>query len=138
MAAKNQKPDGRGGKRAGAGRPKGYSPGREPLSVRQVKEMLAKAEAHAKKYGRTIDEILLDFVYGVAKIPIVDEETNVLEVLEKVVGTRDRIACIKLWKEYTAPKITEGSEGDKTLEPAVFLPDLHPRLELVSDGTNGK
>ena len=43
MAKTNQKPDGRGGKRPGAGRPKGYSPKKLPLSVAQVDEMLENA-----------------------------------------------------------------------------------------------
>ena len=134
MSANNQKPDGRGGKREGAGRKLGYSPGKLPLSVAQVEEMLEKAKAYAKKYGKTIDEILLDFVYGVTEIPLISEDDkDILQVLSRKVGTRDRIACIKLWKEYTAPKITEGGEGDQELGPAVFLPEKHPRLELVDD-----
>ena len=137
MAASNQKPDGRGGKRAGAGRKKGYSPAKLPLSVAQVEEMLEKAKAYAKKYGKTIDEILLDFVYGVTEIPLVSEkDRDILEVFARRVGTRDRIACIKLWKEYTSPKITEGGEGDQQLGPAIFLPKKHPRLEVVGTGTD--
>ena len=134
MARNNQKKETRGGKRAGAGRKPGYSPGREPLSVRQVQEMLDKAKEYAKKYGKTVDDILLDFVYGITKIPLVDEGGGVLELLEKAVSTKDRIACIKLWKEYTSPKITEGGEADKAVGPAVFLPEQHPRLELIDGG----
>ena len=132
-AKTNQKPDGRGGKRAGAGRKPGYSPKKLPLSVAQVEEMLEKAKAYAKKYGKTIDEILLEFIYGVTEIPIVDEGQEVLEILTRKVGTRDRIACIKLWKEYTS-KLAEGGEGDQELGPAVFLPDRHPRLEVIDGG----
>ena len=40
----------------------------------------------AKKYGKDIDDILLDFIHGVAVVPVVDDETNILEVLEKTVG----------------------------------------------------
>ena len=138
MATTNQKPDGRGGKRAGAGRPKGYRPPRLPLSAAQVEEMLKKATEYARKYGKTIDEILLDFVYGVTEVPLVSQEdTELLAVLSRKVGTRDRIACIKLWKEYTSPKLSEGGEGDKQLGPAVFLPKKHPRLELVKDAGTG-
>ncbi len=139
MAKTNQKPDGRGGTRVGAGRPKGYRPERLPLSVASVEEMLEKAKIYAVKYSKTIDEILLDFVYGVTEIPLVSEDDrDILEVLSRKVGTRDRIACIKLWKEYTSPKITEGGEGDEQLGPAVFLPEKHPRLELVDASTGTK
>ena len=137
MAKTNQKPDGRGGKRPGAGRPKGYSPGRETLSVRQVKEMLEKANAFAKKHEKTIDEILLEFIYGETDIALMAEGT-IEERLGQKVAIKDRIACIKLWKEYTSPKITEGGEGDKELGPAVFLPDRHPRLKVVDVSDSGK
>ncbi len=137
MTASNQKPDGRGGKRAGAGRKPGYSPAKLPLSVAQVEEMLEKAKAYAVKYGKTIDEILLEFIYGVTEIPLVSEDDkDILKILSRKVGTRDRIACIKLWKEYTT-KLGEGGEGDQELGPAVFLPKLHPRLELVKDASTG-
>lgn len=137
QAKPNQKPDGRGGKRAGAGRKPGYSPKKLPLSVAQVEEMLEKAKDYAKKYGKTIDEILLEFIYGVTEIPIVEEgKTEVLEILKRKVGTRDRIACIKLWKEYTS-KLAEGGDGDQSLGPAVYLPGKNPRLELVKNGSTG-
>lgn len=137
MATNNQKPDGRGGERAGAGRKPGYSPAKLPLSVAQVEEMLEKAKAYAVKYGKTIDEILLEFIYGVTEIPLVDSgDKDIISVLTKKVGTRDRIACIKLWKEYTS-KLAEGGEGDQALGIAVFLPGKNPRLELVKDASTG-
>ena len=125
MAVNNQKSDGRGGKREGAGRKKGYSPGREALSVRQVQEMREKMKARAQVTGKDENDILIDWIQAT------DVEGKSIEI-----GIRDRIACLKLWKEYTSPKITEGGEADMSVGPAVFLPDQHPRLELVDVGSS--
>jgi hypothetical protein len=101
------KPETRGGYREGAGRK------RELLSVRQVSEMLAKAKEWAEQEGKTIDDILLMFIY------------------DKELTAKDRLASIKLWKEYTIAKLQEGGETDEALGPAVFLPAQHPRLVAV-------
>jgi len=122
MAEKNQDRN-HGGKREGAGRKLGYSPGREPLSVRQVNDMREKMKARAKKTGKDENDILIDWIQAS------EADGTLVEI-----GIRDRIACMKLWKEYTSPKITEGGEADKTIGPAVFLPEKHPRLEVVNDG----
>ena len=114
MAETNQKPDGRGGKREGAGRKP------ETLSVRQVKEFERAAKSMAKEHGKTLQEIVLAIAY--------DEDAP----------RRDKLAAAKLYWDKSVIVAKEGGQADKTLEPAVFLPDLHPRLELVSDGTNGK
>lgn len=96
-----------GGAREGAGRPK------ETLSAQQVRLMLQKAKVYSEKYGKEIDEILLDFIY--------DEGSS----------KRERAQCIKLWKEYTMARLQEGGEADRQLGPAVFLPEHHPRLKAV-------
>ena len=129
MTAINQKKENRGGKRAGAGRKPGYSPGRQPLSVRQVSEMRDKMAARAKLTGKDENDILIDWIQAQ------DEAGEAVDI-----GIRDRIACMKLWKEYTSPKITEGGEADQVVGPAVFLPKRHPRLEIVDvgTGTDGK
>ncbi len=123
MSENNQKPENRGGKRKGSGRKPGYSPGREPLSVRQVKDMRAKMKARAKITGKDENDILIDWIQAC------DVDGQVVDI-----GIRERIACMKLWKEYTSPKITEGGEADKAVGPAVFLPEKHPRLEVISGG----
>lgn len=126
MAENNQniqKKDNRGGKREGAGRKPGYSQAREALSVRQVKDMRAKMKARAKITGKDENDILIDWIQAC------EEDGTPVEV-----GTRDRIACMKLWKEYTSPKITEGGEADKAVGPAVFLLEQHPRLDVISGG----
>ena len=108
MAAKPAKKENRGGKRPGAGRP----PGREPLSVRQIKEMQRKMKERAKLTGRDENDILIDFIQGE------DADGNPVKC-----ATRDRIACIKLWKDYTSPKISEGGQADKQLGPTIYLPE---------------
>ena len=108
------KKENRGGARPGSG------PKPQTLSARQVDAMLKKAEQWAKEKGKDIDDILLGFIY--------DSDATL----------RDRTACIKLWKEQTAPKIHEGGETDLALGPAVFLPEQHPRLKLVEGGGKEK
>ena len=111
------KKDNRGGKREGAGRPQ------EPLSVRQVRDMRDKMADRAKVTGKDENDILIDFLQGR------DAKNQPIDI-----GIRDRIACLKLWKEYTSPKITEGGEADKVVGPAIFLPEEHPRLEVIDGG----
>jgi len=105
----------RGGARPGSGRKK------ETLTAVQVREMLSAAKKYAKKYGKSIDEILLDFIYA---------EGN----------ARDRLAAIKLWKEYTVAKLQEGGETDTTVTPELYLPEKRPDLKVVggSDVQEGK
>jgi len=110
MSQTKRKADGRGGKRKGAGRPA------ETLSGSQVKEMLSTAKRWAVDQGKTIDDILMYIVY--------DKKTT----------DNARLAAIKLFKDYTIPKIKEGGETDKAIGPAVFLPDRHPRLEVIDGG----
>lgn len=100
------KKDNRGGARAGAGRKP------ETLSARQVQAMLDKAKERAKKEKKEIDDILLDLIYG-------DNPP------------KDTLAAIKLWKEYTIAKLSEGGETDKALGPAVYLPEQRPKLQVV-------
>jgi len=117
--AKSPKNPNYGGAREGSGR----KPGREPLSVRQVNDMREKMKARAKKTGKDENDILIDWIQAQ------DEAGEPVEI-----GIRDRIACMKLWKEYTSPKITEGGEADRVVGPAVFLPEKHPRLDVISGG----
>lgn len=83
-------------------------PKKQTLSALQVQIMLDKAKEYAKKYKKTVDDILLQFIYS--------EELN----------EKDRIACIKLWKEYTVAKLQEGGETDNALGPQVYLPEEKP------------
>lgn len=113
MASGPKKVENRGGARPGAG----AKP--QTLSARQVQLMLDKASEYAKKHGKTVDEVLLDFVYkGDAK-------------------DADRLAAIKLFKTYTIAKLQEGGETDQILGPAFFLPDQRPdpaKLHVLHGG----
>ena len=121
--AKSPKNPNYGGAREGSGR----KPVREPLSVRQVNDMREKMKARAKKTGKDENDILIDWIQAA------DANGDPIDI-----GIRDRIACMKLWKEYTSPKITEGGEADQNVGPAVFLPAKHPRLKLVDGGTSSE
>ena len=107
-----EKKDNRGGIREGAGR----KPGRETLSVRQLKEFERSAKAMAKEHGATLQDVVLAIAY--------DDEAP----------RRDRLAAAKLYWDKSVIVASEGGEGDKILGPAVFLPEKHPRLEVVDGG----
>jgi hypothetical protein len=77
--------------------------------------MLRKARKAYRKHGKDVDDVLLSFVYDVELKPT------------------DRLAAIKLWKEYSSPKPGEGGTADKELGPAVFLPAQRPTL-VATDG----
>ena len=111
MAGKEQlRPeDNRGGKREGAGRPT------ETLSTAQVRAMQNVARMFAKKYGKTIDMVLAEFIY------------------DEGLGEKDRLAAIKLWKDKTMIPLSEGSEGDKDLGPITYLPKERPELKVVGE-----
>ena len=89
----SQKNTGWGGQRPGAGR-KAIT-----LTTAAVTKMLERAEEFAKKKKKDIDTILLEMIY--------DEEGK----------TSERIACIKLWKDYTIPKVKEGGLTDEEVTP---------------------
>lgn len=112
MALNNQKPDGRGGKREGAGRKP------ETVSVRHLLEFERAAKAMAKKHGKSLQDIVLAIAY--------DED----------VPRRDRLAAAKLYWDKSVIVAKEGGEADKNIGPAVFLPKQHPRLELVDASTD--
>lgn len=110
-----QKPDGRGGARPGSGRKPGGIP---TVSGLQIERMLRAARRYKRKYGKSVDDVLLGFIYGEA----MEGET---------VKIAERVACIKVFKEYTIAKMQEGGETDQALGPAVFLPEQRPQLTVV-------
>ena len=109
MVAKKKKNPDWGGKREGSGRKP------DTLSARQLIEFEKAAKAFAKDNGKTLHDIVLSIAYA--------EETPV----------RDRLAATKLFWDKSVILASEGGEGDKVAGPAVFLPEKHPRLELVKD-----
>lgn len=102
MSTGPKKIENRGGARPGAGRKP------ETLSAKQVQLMLDKAKEYAEKHGKTVDEILLDFIYG------------------SEIKDADKLAAIKLFKTYTIAKLQEGGETDLVLGPGIFLPEQRP------------
>lgn len=88
-------------------------PKKQTLSAAQVQVMLNKAKERAEKEGKEIDDILLDFIY--------DGEGS----------TKDRVACIKLWKEFSMARISEGGEADRELGPGIYLPEERPDPSVV-------
>ena len=111
MTQSIRKKDNRGGKREGAGRKP------EALSVRQAKVFQDAAEKLAKKYGKTMQEVIGEQVY--------DPEASRKDV---------QTATNLFWK-FSVIGASEGGEADKVVGPAVFLPEKHPRLELVDVST---
>lgn len=75
--------------------------------------MLRKAKKAAKRYGKDLDDILLEICY--------DANIRKTEVL----------AAIKVFKDCTMIRPREGGEADKTLGPAVFLPEQRPTLATI-------
>ncbi len=108
----NAKKENRGGARPNSG-PKPFS-----LSTSQVKGLLRTVKKFSKEHGKSIDDILVGMVYD-----------------EKVTDN-NRLAAIKLVKDLSAPKISEGGDADTHLGPAVFLPEKNPRLEVVGTRTD--
>ncbi len=108
--AQQSKTENRGGKREGSGRKP------ETLSVRQLKEFERAAEAMAKEHGVTLQDIVLGFAY------------------DETAPMKDRLAASKLYWDKSVISATEGGEADKTIGPAVFLPEKHPRLEVIDGG----
>ncbi len=109
-----RKKENRGGRRAGAG----AKP--QTLSGRQIQAMLNKAKKWAKEQGKDIDDILLFLIYN-------SKTTD-----------RDRLASIKLWKDYTMARISEGGEADRQLGPSIYLPEQKPILAAVTDIKDAK
>ena len=55
------------------------------------------------------------------------------------ISTRNnRLAAIKLVKDLSAPKISEGGETDKALGPSIYLPEQKPALAAVTDINDAK
>lgn len=82
----------------------------------QVAKMLRKAKKLARLRKKDIDDILLEIIYSAQDKP------------------RDVLAAIKIFKDLTMPKISEGGQTDKQLGPAVFLPSQRPVLKSVEGG----
>ena len=75
--------------------------------------MLKAARKKATATGKTLDDILLSIAYG--------------EGPHASIKTADRLAAIKIFKEFTISKrkITE-NKGDQFPGPTIYLPEMLP------------
>jgi len=103
------KKENRGGARPNSG-PKPFS-----LSTSQVEELLRTVKKFSKKHGKSINDILVGMVY------------------DKDITDNNRLAAIKLVKDLSAPRISEGGEADRQLGPSIYLPEQKPALAIVTD-----
>jgi hypothetical protein len=108
--AEGAKIERRGGARPNSG------PKPEPLSAKQLRLVLREVRRRAKTEGKTITGGLLDIFY--------DDETP----------AGFRISAAKLIWDKTMIQVSEGSEADKNLGPAVYLPEHRPTLKSIEGG----
>jgi hypothetical protein len=127
MAGKKRQPgktqENRGGKRSNqSGRPPKVT-----ISRYQLDQMLAKAEKWAKEHkGKTVDDFLLMCIYG-------EQEPGWKLTM------RERIACAKIWKEYTMAKVQEKNINiDRPMGPTIYLPKSRPDPAKIITIEGGK
>ena len=114
------KKENRGGKRPGSGRKPKYM-----LTEYQIQQMHKKAKKRAREEGKTIDDILLDIVYDSQALEL--ETKTGKKSIKMVTETRDKLAAIKLWKEYTLQKHTEKDVNVNINHgPVIGLPEMRP------------
>jgi hypothetical protein len=120
------KVENRGGYRPGSGRKPD-----KPSSYEDITRMKRAAKKRAKLEGKTLDDIVLDIAYA-----------NVNGIGCKV-EVRDRLLAVRLYKEFSQPKISEQNVNVKKTEgPTVYLPALDKENAKVIEGgkaeSNGK
>ena len=77
--------------------------------------MIRAAKKRAKEEGKTLDEILLDIAYAQ------------VGGIEAKVDVRERLAAIKLFKDFTMAKSTEQHlEVTDSRGPGIYLPEEKP------------
>lgn len=87
--------------------------------------MLTTARRYAKKYGKTVDDILLGLIYA--------REDDI----PMKMTARERIGAIKVFKEFAQAKTSEQNiTVQHQTEPAISLPeqDEDPALKVVAGG----
>lgn len=77
--------------------------------------MREAAETRAKKEGKTLFEVVLDWIYDPAQ------------------SIKDRQTAMKLYLDKMLIAVSEGGEADKEGGPAVYLPAQRPQLEAVKN-----
>lgn len=130
MSGKPKGPTGWGGSRPGAGRKPAFA-----TNDAQVMAMLRLAKKRAKTEGKTIDDVLLDIIYNKQAYEV-EKRGGRVEILMEVTP-KDRLAAIKVFKEYTIGKRTESETHNHNYnhpEPIIELPEKRPDpgLKLVA------
>lgn len=124
-----------GGKRAGSGRKPAYM-----ATDAQVRAMLRAAKKRAQDEGKTLDDVLLDLIYNRQAYEVEKRGGKVEIVLE--VSPKDRIAAIKIYKEFTIGKRIETESHNHNYQhegPVIGLPEMDPdpALKVVQGGKSG-
>jgi len=101
------KKDNRGGARPNSG------PKSPTVSASQLKEMRDAAVAKAAETGTSLFDICLGWIY------------------DDTVKIDRRQAAWKMYTDKMLIQVTEGSEADKTVGPAIYLPKQKPVLKAV-------
>ncbi len=114
MTKAKTKPDNRGGARAGSG------PKPQTVSASQLKEAREAVAKVAEKHGKGFYEVCAEWVY------------------DKDIKIDRQQAAWKMLADKIHIQASEGGEADKIVGPAVFLPEKHPRLELIDGGRTKK
>ena len=113
MSGKKKMGAGWGGKRAGSGRKSRFG-----ITETEVNKMLKDAKKWAKQEGCSLNDVVLEIAY-------------------RSPDNRERLAAVKIYKEYTMTKKTETeSHNYQHNEPVVILPasDPDPALQVVQGG----
>lgn len=100
--AKGRAQENRGGARPGAGRPK------KTLGALGVERMLEATARYAKRYGKEVEELLLDICYGEG---FAEEATIAV-----------RLKAIERVLAQSAPRMKEGGPADSQGVPPAELP----------------
>lgn len=119
MSGKDKKPGEWGGKRGGSGRKPRYM-----LTEYQVGKMLRTAKKRAKDEGKSIDDILLDIIYNFHAVEVENKKGQIEIMLD--VPTRDRLAAVKVFKDFTMTKHTEKDINVRDYRAPVRLPERRP------------
>ncbi len=107
-----KKTETRGGYRPGAGRKGVFDLGRKKRT-QIIKEIDAEAKANKTTFGSELGRLIFN--------PSGDK--------------RLKLAAMKLYVRDVLPRVSERDVTEtKLIGPAVFLPERHPRLEVVDGG----
>ena len=106
------KRENRGGKRKGSGRKPIFE-----LGEKERCQVISDVNEKAKENGTSFGSVLGDIMFG------------------KGGDKRTRLQAMRLYATDILPKISERDVTETKINgPAIFLPEDHPRLEVISGG----